>query len=110
MGSYVSHSFSSEVDGWILFVAESQVGDSCCAWYRYAFSQQLFTVDMFSLAVLFAYMQSILQKYRPLTEAAKTLLCMGATLIIGKWGVYVCQQDLKHDLDLLLIMGLCIDS
>jgi len=65
--SYVSCSFSSDVDDCMFFVAESQVGDSCWARYRYAYSQQLFTVldfDTFLCAVLFAYMQLMLQKCR----------------------------------------------
>lgn len=97
----------------MFFVAESQVGDSCWAWYGCAYSQQLLTVldlDTFLPAVLFAYMQLMLQKCRPLTAAGKTLSYIGAMLSMGEWGVYVRQQNLEHDLDLLLIIHLCVES
>lgn len=55
-------------------------------------------------------MQLMLQKCRPLTAAGKTLSYIGAMLSMGEWGVYVRQQNLEHDLDLLLIIHLCVES
>lgn len=95
------------------FVAQSQIGDSCWAWYGYAYGQQLLAVrhfDMFLCAVLFAYMQLMLQKRRPLAAAGRTLSYIGTMLSTEERGVYVHRQNLEHDLDLLLIIHLCIES
>ena len=56
-------------------------------------------------------MQLMLQKRRPLAAAGRrTLSYIGTMLSTEERGVYVHQQNLEHDLDLLLIIHLCIES
>lgn len=65
---------------------------------------------MFLCAVLIAYMQLMLQKCRPLTAAGRTLSYIRTMLSTEERVAYVHQQNLEHDLDLLLIIHLCIES
>lgn len=55
-------------------------------------------------------MQLMLQKCRPLTAAGRTLSYIRTMLSTEERVVYVHQQNLEHDLDLLLIIHLCIES
>lgn len=107
--SLMNWSFSSDVGSWALFIAASQAGDSCWVQYRYANSQQQLSVlgfDTFVTAVLCIYSDSIREIQIPHSSTQDPFL----HLTEGRQGSYMHQQNLEHDLDLLLIIHLLIES